>query len=63
MKFSIVIPAKNEAEGLASILPSLKKIGAAEIIVVSDGSTDDTEKICKEFGGLFTHIRWAMERL
>ena len=49
MKFSIVIPAKNEEEGLAKVLPSLRQLyPAAEIIVVDDGSADDTVQVCKE---------------
>lgn len=50
-KVSIVIPAKNEAEGLKSFLPSLSRnFPEAEIIVVDDGSRDDTRKICEDFG-------------
>ncbi len=49
--FSIVIPAKNEEAGLAEFLPALKSMYSdAEIIVVNDGSTDDTQKICEEAG-------------
>jgi len=44
LNVSIVIPAKNEAEGLARVLPELTRDFAdAEIIVVNDGSTDATE--------------------
>lgn len=44
---SIILPAKNEARNLDGLLPILKKQhGDAEIIVVDDGSTDDTAKIC-----------------
>ncbi|MDM0035956.1 glycosyltransferase family 2 protein [Variovorax sp. J22P271] len=40
---SIVIPAKNEAVGLAELLPALKAfMPDAEIIVSDDGSTDGT---------------------
>lgn len=47
---SIIIPAKDEAEGLNTLLPSLKlHYPNAEIIVVNDGSTDDTEKVCDHF--------------
>ncbi len=46
---SIVIPAKNEARSLETLLPELKKrYPEAHILVVNDGSTDDTEKICLE---------------
>jgi len=47
--FSIVIPAKNEEEGLAAMLPGLRrKYPEAEIIVISDGSMDRTVQICEE---------------
>lgn len=46
-KLSIIIPAKNEAKALCYLLPELKKAYQQdEIIVVNDGSTDDTSKIC-----------------
>ena len=50
MNFSIVIPAKNEAAGLKILLPKLKDFGAVEIIVVDDGSTDETAQVCEENG-------------
>ena len=43
-KVSIVIPAKNEAEGLAKILKSIKEY-ADEIIVVDGHSNDGSRKI------------------
>jgi glycosyltransferase involved in cell wall biosynthesis len=44
---SIIIPAKNESQGLGILLPSLKTLSeTVEIIVVNDGSTDETEQIC-----------------
>lgn len=46
---SIVIPAKNEAEGLNKLLPDLNELYPEyEIIVVDDGSNDETEKVCRE---------------
>lgn len=48
---SIVIPAKNEAEKLKGFLPRLLAVVAnAEVIVVNDGSTDDTLAICEQHG-------------
>lgn len=47
---SIVIPAKNEAHGLRKILPSIRVLlPSAEIVVVDDGSTDETAMIGREF--------------
>jgi glycosyltransferase involved in cell wall biosynthesis len=51
LDFSIVIPAKNEEEGLAKFLPSLRKIyPEIEVIVVNDGSTDNSVHVCEEHG-------------
>lgn len=48
-KISIIIPAKNEYEGLKILLPKLrKKFSDCEVIIVNDGSEDNTEQICHE---------------
>lgn len=50
-EISVIIPAKNEEQGLARILPLLKGVlPDAEIIVVDDGSTDATAATCLKFG-------------
>lgn len=51
LALSIIIPAKNEASTLGEILSELKQLSEVEeIIVVNDGSTDDTERIAKAMG-------------
>jgi glycosyltransferase involved in cell wall biosynthesis len=53
---SIILPAKNEAAALADLLPRLRRAQpAAEIIVVDDGSTDDTAQLCENAG--VRHVR------
>lgn len=50
---SIVLPAKNEALGLAYVLPDLRtRFPDAEIIVVNDGSTDDTAEVASKTEGV-----------
>lgn len=49
--YSVIIPAKNEAAGLTSLLPELQQVfPQAEIIVVSDGSADETVEVCRRLG-------------
>jgi glycosyltransferase involved in cell wall biosynthesis len=57
LDFSIVIPAKNEAEGLARFLPRLRSLYPdCQILVVDDGSTDATRALCLGAGvDVLTH--------
>lgn len=48
---SIVIPAKNESQGLRDFLSRLRGLyPEVQIIVVDDGSTDDTRAVCEAAG-------------
>ena len=48
---SIVLPAKNEAAALAGILPRLREAHpGAQILVIDDGSTDETRETCTRSG-------------
>lgn len=47
-KLSIVIPAKNEEVPLTTLIPLLLETQPeSEIIIVNDGSTDNTAKLCE----------------
>ena len=51
IEFSIILPALNEADSLRTLLPELcNAFPDAEIIVVDDGSSDETATLCKQFG-------------
>lgn len=48
---SIILPAKNEAKNLPTFLPKLIALYPnAEILLINDGSSDDTAKIASETG-------------
>lgn len=56
-ELSIILPAKNEAESLQKLLPELRqKFPDAEVVIVNDGSTDNTVEVCEAHGiKLVTH--------
>ena len=56
-KVTIIIPAKNEAAGLVQVLPLIRGvIPNADILVVDDGSTDETCKVAESYGAtVYSH--------
>jgi glycosyltransferase involved in cell wall biosynthesis len=48
---SVVLPAKNESLSLTTLISQIKHtVPTAEILVINDGSTDDTAKIATDAG-------------
>lgn len=57
MKISIVLPAKNESAAIGQTIVQIQQLQLAhEIIVVNDGSTDDTVQVAEKAGAkVITH--------
>jgi len=60
--YSVIIPAYNESERLAVSLPKVldyvdKNAIQAEIIVVNDGSSDNTAEVVRRFARLHSAVR------
>lgn len=55
---SVIIPARNEAHNLPVLLNSLAKLSPVprEILVVNDGSTDDTASVASAGGARVIHV-------
>ena len=51
-KIFFVIPAYNEAKGIAKVITELKKAGYDNLVVVNDGSIDETSNIAKGSGAI-----------
>lgn len=57
---SVIICARNEAENLRNFLPEVLEQQyrpGFEVVVVDDGSTDDTEAVLEELAGRYSHLR------
>ena len=60
-RISVILPAKNEAEGLRRTLPGLRGLLVdAEVIVVDDGSTDATAEVAREHGVIVLGSPYSM---
>lgn len=51
LSVSVIIPAHNEADNIKTVISATKKVREVdEILVVNDGSTDDTVNVAKKCG-------------
>ncbi len=58
---TIVIPAKNEAETLPALLSKIKSdLPKYKVVVVDDGSTDDTAAIAKKHGARVISLPYSL---
>ena len=59
--YSVVVPVKNEGKVIGRLLTSLSKLDypkdKIEIIVVEDGSNDNTLEVCKRFAGTHANVK------
>jgi glycosyltransferase involved in cell wall biosynthesis len=61
MRISVILPAKNESQGLQRTLPILRAhFPEAEVIVVDDGSTDATAAVAAEHGARVLSSPYSM---
>lgn len=52
---TVLVPARNEAEGLPDLLDRLSCTGVDRVIVVDNGSTDGTARVAAERGATVVH--------
>jgi glycosyltransferase involved in cell wall biosynthesis len=61
MKLSIVVPVYNKSKFTANCLQNLYEVCSKikhEILIMDDGSTDDTKEVVQQFVGTMQNIRY-----
>lgn len=60
MKYSIIIPVYNAQTTLPRCLDSIvtQKFSDYELLLINDGSKDDSDKICREYAEKYPQIRY-----
>ena len=59
----VIIPAYNESKNMEKIIKTLHRLPCIdEILVVNDGSTDDTAKIAKKAGAKVISLKKIWEK-
>jgi glycosyltransferase involved in cell wall biosynthesis len=60
-RVSVVMPAKNEAGAIEAVVRSVRQqVPSAEVVVVDDGSSDDTAAIAEAAGARVVRHRYSM---
>src|SRR5690606_36017952 len=64
MSFSIIIPVFNSSSKLNKCIDSvvMQLSDNDEVIIINDGSTDDSENICKEYVDKYTQIKYLYKQ-
>ncbi len=64
VKMTVIIPALNEEKTIGRVITGIPKdipgINALEVVVVSDGSTDNTDRIARELGAVVVRHKRPM---
>ena len=60
LKFSIIIPIYNAEATLRRCLDSLvgQQFSDYELLLINDGSTDDSDAICREYANTYSCVRY-----
>lgn len=63
MNISVIVPAYNESKTIVKVLDLLlsnvENLG--EVLVVDDGSTDETGRVCKEYASANPKVRYILQ--
>lgn len=60
MKYSVIIPIYNAEKTLARCLDSIlrQQFSDYELLLINDGSTDDSDAICREYASTYSCVRY-----
>lgn len=63
MNISVVVPAYNESKTIAKVLDLLlsKVENLGEVLIVDDGSTDETAQICKQYASANPKVHYILQ--
>ncbi len=56
----VVIPAFNEEDSIAQVVRQVKEEGLGDVLVVDDGSADDTARAARRAGAMVLHLPYNL---